>query len=75
MKKNLKRLILTCDCAVKKSGVKPCGKLQVLNFGNGDFEIEGVFLKPKSINKLLAFILRAKVGMLKIKVEDWGKKQ
>ena len=55
-----------CDCLPKKYRSK-CDKLTVYNLLDGDMEVGGVFLKPKQIDRLVKFLLRAKVAKMTIK--------
>jgi hypothetical protein len=67
--------VFKCDCVNRKFAPNECGTLEVSDMGDGEFEIEGVFLNAKSVDRLLRFLLRAKVGMLTIDMKNWAKKQ
>lgn len=54
----LPSLSFRCECAPKKLN-KKCGKLLVVDFGDGDIEIDGVYLKQKSITKLIGFLSKS----------------
>jgi hypothetical protein len=54
----MKPLILSCDCLNKK--VKPCGKLKMLDYNDGECEINGIFLNKKSVKKLINWLVKLK---------------
>ena len=59
-------LFLRCECLPAKYKSK-CQRLTVINMGDGTFEIDGAVLKEKSVDRLLKFLLRAKVAKMTIK--------
>jgi hypothetical protein len=67
-------LFLRCECLPAKYKSK-CQRLTVINMGDGDVEIDGCVLKAKSVDRLLQFLLREKVGMMTIDMKNWAKKQ
>ena len=50
----MKDLILTCDCIAKK--VKPCGKLRIIDYGDGEVEINGIVLNNESVKTLINYL-------------------
>jgi len=53
--KNSLKLVLPCECCNRKNS-KACGSLFVIDFGDGEIELDGIFLKPKSVAKLIKFL-------------------
>ena len=48
----MKDLILKCSCIAKKA----CGRLRVINYGDKDCEINGIYLDKKDTKKLLEYL-------------------
>lgn len=67
-------LFLRCECLPRKEKSK-CQSLTVISMGDNEFEIDGCFLKSKSVDRLLKFLLRAKVGILTIDMKNWAEKE
>ena len=56
--KNSLKLVLPCDCCNRKNS-KACGSLFVIDFGDGDVELDGVYLNKKSVERLRKFLFWA----------------
>jgi hypothetical protein len=66
-------LTLRCDCPARKykdskNKSNPCRKLTVIDLSDGEVEIDGVYLKAKSVQKLLKFLLEVRRGEAIIKL-------
>ena len=58
-----------CECTPKKYQPKGHAKpLVVINMGDNEIEIGGVYLKAKSVQKLLKFLLESRRGEAIIKL-------
>jgi hypothetical protein len=62
--KKLPSLSLRCDCPARKykdskNKSNPCGKLTVIDLSDGEVEINGVFLKRKSVVQLIGFLSKS----------------
>lgn len=66
-------LFLRCECRPRKERSK-CQQLTVVDMGDGTFKIDGCVLKAKSVDRLLQFLLREKVGMMTIDMKKWAAK-
>jgi hypothetical protein len=64
-----------CDCPARKHKDYRCKSFTVYDLGDCEFEIAEVFLNKRSVDKLLKFLLRAKVGMLTIDMKNWAEKE
>jgi len=47
------KLKLICDCC---GGEETCGSLTIINMGEKDIEINGIYLNPKTTKKLIKFL-------------------
>jgi hypothetical protein len=45
-----------CSCPAGKDKKNPCGVLTVYDLLDGEMEVGGIFLKPKSVAKLIKFL-------------------
>ncbi len=50
----MKDLILACDCIAKKT--KPCGKLRIIHYGDGEAEVNGIILNNESVKTLINYL-------------------
>ena len=62
----LPSLSFRCDCPARKykdskNKSNPCGKLTVIDMSDGEVELDGVFLKKKSVEKLIKFLCLSSV--------------
>jgi len=64
--KNSLKLVLPCECSDKKNPKTKCPKLFIIDFSDGTFELDGVYLDKKSVDRLLKFLLRGKVGVINL---------